>query len=170
MTEHRRHWVPAYVGLGSNLDDPARQVREAIEALTGIPESRLAASSGLYRSKPLGRSDQPDFVNAVACLLTTLTARSLLEALLTIEQSAGRRRDGERWGPRVLDLDLLLYGQRSIDEDGLRVPHPGIAERNFVLFPLRDIAPFAHVPELGTVAALAARSPANATDITRLDP
>ncbi len=169
MSDERRHWVPAYVGLGSNLGDPARQVGEAIERLSDVPESRLVASSHLYRSQPMGRPDQPDFVNAVACLLTALSARSLLEALLEIETAAGRRRNGERWGPRVLDLDLLLYGQRKIDEPGLRVPHPGIAERNFVLFPLREIAPYAHVPEVGTVAGLAARFPVDGTDITRLD-
>ena len=170
MSSSRRRWVPAYVGLGSNLDEPEKQIRDAIGRLASLANSRLAASSGLYRSTPMGEVEQPDFINAVVCLLTALPARALLDELLAMESEAGRRRDGERWGPRVLDLDLLLFGQRTIEEVGLTVPHPGIAERNFVLFPLRDIAPFAHVPGKGAVHTLAAIFPANATDIARLDP
>ncbi|MEM9208513.1 MAG: 2-amino-4-hydroxy-6-hydroxymethyldihydropteridine diphosphokinase [Pseudomonadota bacterium] len=169
MSEGRRHWVPAYIGIGSNLNDPAKQVRDAIERLASLTRSRLMASSGLYRSDPMGTVKQPDFINAVVCLLTTLRPKPLLNELLALEESAGRHRDGERWGPRVLDLDLLLYARQTISETDLTVPHPGIAERNFVLFPLREIAPAARVPGRGTVAALAARFPANATDVTRLD-
>ncbi len=170
MSGDRPRWIPAYIGLGSNLDQPIARVRDALDRLAGLPQSTLSVASGLYRSKPMGQIEQPDFINAAACLLTRLSARTLLDELLAIEDAAGRRRDGERWGPRVLDLDLLLYGKRTIDEVGLKVPHPGIAERNFVLFPLREIAPFAHVPGMGTVATLAARFPAEPTDLTRLDP
>lgn len=170
MTGARSVWIPAYIGLGSNLQNPAAQVASAIDRIATIPGCSLQFASSLYGSRPMGPEDQPDFVNAVACLLTRMPARQLLDELLAIELSAGRRRDGERWGPRVLDLDLLMYGQRQIDEPALTVPHPGIAERNFVLFPLREIAPHAHVPGLGTVSALADRLPANDSDITRLDP
>ena len=170
MTGDRAVWVPAYVGLGSNLENPATQVASAIDRIAMIPECSLQSASSLYRSRPMGPADQPDFVNAVACLLTKLPARQLLGELLAIEIAAGRRRDGERWGPRVLDLDLLMYGQRQVEAPGLTVPHPGIAERNFVLFPLREIAPHAHVPGLGTVSALAERFSATGSDIARLDP
>ncbi len=147
-------WYPAYVGLGSNLDRPARQVAQAFELLDEIPKTRLVLRSSLYRSTPFGGVEQPDFVNAAAALLTGLAAMDLLTALQAIERRQGRDRDGARWGPRVLDLDLLVYAGATLDEPGLKVPHPGIAERNFVLLPLVEIAPELVIPGLGRVAEL----------------
>ena len=148
------HWYPAYVGLGSNLQMPARQIEDALGLLAELPDSRLVSSSSLYRSSPLGGIEQPDFVNAVAAMLTALDAASFLAGLQDIERRQGRERDGARWGPRVLDLDLLAYGNDIIDEEGITVPHPGIAERNFVLLPLAEIAPELVIPGLGRVAGL----------------
>lgn len=136
--------VIAYIGLGSNLADPIAQLRSARRAIATVPGIRESAFSSLYRSAPMGPSDQPDYVNAVMAVTTTLTALDLLRALQSIELSHGRIRTGERWGPRTLDLDLLLYGQEEIAIEGLIVPHPGLAEREFVLYPLAEIAP----PEL----------------------
>ncbi len=151
-------WLPAYVGLGSNLDDPPGQLRRALAALARLPRTRLVASSGFFRNPPMGSAAQPYFVNAVAAMLTGLTARALLEALKDIERAHGRVRDpAARWGPRVLDLDLLVYGQVQLEEDGLTLPHPGIAERNFVLFPLREIAPGLTIPGHGPIGELLAR-------------
>jgi len=152
----RRSWTPAYIGLGSNLDDPVDQVRRAFDELAALPGCRLVACSRLYRSDPVGCTDQPRFVNAAAGLLTGSTARELLAALKHIEAGHGRRRDGDRWGPRTLDLDLLAFGRACIEEAGLRVPHPGIASRSFVLQPLAEIAPDLQLPGQGTVARLAA--------------
>jgi 2-amino-4-hydroxy-6-hydroxymethyldihydropteridine diphosphokinase len=132
--------VTAYIGLGSNLQQPAQQVKQALQQLTKIPRTRLIAASPLYRSAPLGPADQPDYINAVAALATRLTPIALLDALQAIEQQQGRVREGERWGPRTLDLDLLLYAEQQIRNDRLTVPHPGLGERNFVLYPLYDIA------------------------------
>lgn len=152
------HWIPAYIGLGSNLDDPASQVRAALAVLRDIPDTRLVASSGLYRNPPMGSAAQPDFVNAVAGLLTRLPPDELLRNLHAIENRMGRVRvPGDRWGPRVIDLDLLVYGSLQRSVPGLNLPHPGIFERNFVLFPLREIAPALQVPGQGVVAAMAAR-------------
>ena len=139
------------VGLGSNLDGPARQVETAFELLEALPETQVTARSSMYRSAPFGGIEQPDFVNAAVAMITSLGARALLEAMQGIERSRGRERDDVRWGPRVLDLDLLVYGALSIDEPGLAVPHPGIAERNFVLLPLREIAPELEIPGLGRI-------------------
>jgi 2-amino-4-hydroxy-6-hydroxymethyldihydropteridine diphosphokinase len=149
-----RHWVPVYVGIGSNLQMPARQIQDAIGLLENMPESRLVRQSSLYRSAPFGGVEQPDFVNAVAAMLTTLPPREFLEALQRIEMRQGRERNGTRWGPRILDLDLLVYSHATIGESGMTVPHPGIAERNFVLLPLGEIAPELVVPGLGRVADL----------------
>src|SRR5690349_9117375 len=113
-----------YIGLGSNLADPQLQVERALSALGDVPETRLLRRSRLYRSAPWGRPDQPEFVNAVAGLRTELTPRELLDAVFVIERSAGRERGATRWGPRVLDLDILVYGDQIIDEPGLHVPHP----------------------------------------------
>ena len=144
----------ALVGLGSNLDGPAHQIDIAIDMLDTIDRTRVVATSSLYRSSPLGGIEQPDFVNAAAMLVTGLDARALLEQLHAIERARGRERDETHWGPRVLDLDLLAYGGLSIDEPGLTVPHPGIAARNFVLLPLREIAPDFEIPGLGRVRDL----------------
>ncbi len=148
-------WRPAYIGLGSNLDGPVRQLDTAFELLAELPETRLVARSGLYRSAPLGGVEQPDFVNAVAVLLTQLAPPELLAGLKDIERSRGREQGGVRWGPRVLDLDLLVYSGLCIDSPELVVPHPGIAERNFVLLPLCEVAPDLVIPGVGRAASIA---------------
>ena len=124
------------------------------KSLSTIDRTRLIRRSALYRSAPFGGIEQPDYVNAAAVLLTALDARQLLEELQQIELRRGRQRDGMRWGPRVIDLDLLVFASQSIEEPGLVVPHPGIAERNFVLLPLKEIAPGLVIPGLGPVANL----------------
>ena len=131
----------AYVGLGSNLDDPPTQVRRALDALDALPATRLVAASPYYATAPVGPQNQPDYVNAVARLETSLTPSDLLAALLGIEATQGRCRDGTRWGPRTLDLDLLLHGQTRLNLPGLHLPHPQIRHRAFVLIPLADLAP-----------------------------
>ncbi len=131
----------AYIGLGSNLRAPVRQIQRALCALRQIRKTVLIHHSHLYRSKPLGAIRQPDFVNAVAALDTRLTAHELLDELQSIERRQGRERDGRRWGPRTLDLDILLFGDERIATERLVVPHPGLPERSFVLVPLREIAP-----------------------------
>jgi 2-amino-4-hydroxy-6-hydroxymethyldihydropteridine diphosphokinase len=141
------------VAIGSNLDDPAARVLEAFDRLAALGDCRLELRSRLYRSHPLGPQDQPDFVNAVAGMLTTLAARALLDALLEVEQGMGRRRDA-RWGPRIIDLDLLWMLGPPIDEPGLRVPHPALSARNFVLYPLADVCPLLTIPGLGRVCDL----------------
>ena len=149
--------VTAYLGLGSNLDDPAAQVGQALAALARLPDSRLVAVSSLYRNPPMGPQDQPDYVNAVAALETRLAPRALLDAMQAIEREQGRDRRGQRWGPRTIDLDLLVYGEQVIAEHHLHVPHPGIAERAFVLVPLAEIAPEVVIPGLPPLATLLAR-------------
>lgn len=146
----------AWVALGSNLSDPRSQVERGFEALAALPQTRLGARSRLYRTRPWGVVDQPDFVNAAARLETTLAPRELLDALLAVEARAGRVR-GAHNGPRVLDLDLLLYGDRVVGEPGLVLPHPRLHERAFVLLPLADIAADVEVPGRGRVAELLAR-------------
>ncbi|HEV2111774.1 MAG TPA: 2-amino-4-hydroxy-6-hydroxymethyldihydropteridine diphosphokinase [Gammaproteobacteria bacterium] len=154
-----REPATAYVGLGSNMDGPAAQISRAFEELAALPDTRLIARSPLYKSPPMGPQGQPDFVNAAAALSTALVPQTLMQALLGIEQRHGRRRDGTRWGPRSLDLDLLLYDELVMHEPGLTLPHPGLHERAFVLYPLADIAPQQQVPGFGTVEALRARHP-----------
>lgn len=132
----------AYVALGSNLADPAGNVIRAASEMNTIPGVRVIATSRLYTTAPVGVQDQPDFVNAAAMLEVDCTARELLDGLLALEKRYGRDRASERrWGPRTLDLDLVLFGQQTIDEPGLTVPHPRMAERRFVLEPLADLAP-----------------------------
>ena len=146
-----QHWLPAYVGLGSNLQGPAGQIENAFDMLAALPQTRLIARSSLYRSAPFGGVEQPDFVNAAAALLTRLTAKQLLAELQQIETRRGRERGDIRWGPRVLDLDLLVYGNEIIQDTDLVVPHPGIAERNFVLLPLWEVAPGLVIAGLGRI-------------------
>ncbi len=148
--------VSAYVGLGANLGNPAAALRSAMQALGRLPETRMTRASSLYRSAPLGHADQPEFLNAVAELSTRLAPRALLEGLLRIEARAGRERSF-RNAPRTLDLDLLLYSSRSIDEPGLQVPHPRMHERRFVLEPLLEIAPGVTIPGKGRASDWLAR-------------
>lgn len=146
----------AYIGLGSNLDHPARQLEIALTALAALPGTTLVARSRLYRNPPLGPPDQPDYVNAVAAIDTDLAPLALLDGLQSIESAQGRVRDGSRWGPRTIDLDLIAYGAATIDLPGLKVPHPGLAARNFVLIPLHEIAPDVAIPGHPPLAALIA--------------
>jgi 2-amino-4-hydroxy-6-hydroxymethyldihydropteridine diphosphokinase len=146
----------AYIGIGSNLADPAAQVEAGLRALDALPQSHLLRRSPLYRSAPWGHAEQPDFINAVALIETGLAAAQLLHELHEVERRAGRDRATLRWGPRVLDLDILLYGVHRIDEPGLHVPHPHLHERAFVLVPLAQIAPRLNVPGRGPVSALLA--------------
>lgn len=152
-----RRWRPAYVALGSNLADPAAQVAAALGSLRGIPGTRLIARSRLWASRPLGPQDQPDFVNAVAGLLTQLGARELLGELQALERAMGRTGPLVRWGPRSIDLDLLAMGSDELSEPAICLPHPGVHERDFVLYPLAELAPELWIPGRGRVEALARR-------------
>jgi len=145
----------AYIGVGSNLDDPVVHVRAAVAALEALPATRVVARASLYRSAPVGRLDQPDFVNSVAAVDTTLAPDRLLDELLAIEARHGRTRS-ERNAPRTLDLDLLLYGDRSMHGERLTLPHPRMHERAFVLLPLAEIDADADIPGHGSVRALLA--------------
>jgi len=138
----------AYIGLGSNLEDPHSQLQRAFADLDKLPDTRVAGHSSLYRSAPIGLLDQPDFVNAVAKIETNLTPQDLLQSLLQIEHQHGRERT-IRNAPRTLDLDLLLYDNMQIDEHGLTVPHPQMHLRAFVLQPLLEIAPDIGIPGVG---------------------
>lgn len=145
------------VGLGANLGDAKASVLAAIAVLDLLPKTRVLRASKLYRTPAWGQIEQPDFINAVVLLETGLGARALLDRLLAIERDFGRvRATGERWGPRTLDLDLLLFGDDVIDEPGLQVPHPHLHERAFALLPLTEIAPCMAIPGAGIVGALAA--------------
>lgn len=147
--------VTAAIGLGGNVGDAAATLREALQVLDTLPRTRLLRASPLYRTPAWGNTAQADFTNAAALLCTELDARALLDALLEVEQRFGRDRSaGEPWGPRTLDLDLLLYGDATIDEPGLRVPHPHLRERAFVLVPLARISPDLRIPGLGPVSTL----------------
>ena len=150
-------WIPAYVALGSNLDDPQAQLARAFAALAGLPGSRLVLRSSLYRSPPFGPIAQPEFVNAVAGLLTTREPNALLAELKALEAALGRETPVVRWGPRRIDLDLLVHGTSRIDDPDLKLPHAGLHERAFVLVPLAEIAPELEVPGLGRVKSLAGR-------------
>jgi 2-amino-4-hydroxy-6-hydroxymethyldihydropteridine diphosphokinase len=146
----------AYIALGSNLGDPRQQVLDAMRALGGLPNTRLLKRSQLYRTPPWGVLEQPPFINAAVQLDTTLSPHSLLDALIEIEQRAGRVRV-QRNGPRTLDLDLLHVDGVQLDDERLTLPHPRMAERAFVLLPLHDLAPSLQLPGRGSVAELLAR-------------
>ena len=145
----------AVIGLGANLGEPAAQLRAAIAAIARLSGTRILKASSLYRTAPVGYAAQPAFVNAAVAIETTLAPRALLDALLAIERSAGRERTFKD-APRTLDLDILLYGDRTIDEPGLAVPHPRLYERAFALAPLVEIEPEAVVPGRGRAADLLA--------------
>jgi len=156
----------AFIGLGSNLAGPLVQVRQALVELDSIPGTRVTARSSFYRTAPVGLLEQPDFINAVASVRTTLKPQALLAALLAIENRHGRRRS-MRNAPRTLDLDLLLYGEQVLGQDGLTLPHPRLQERAFVLAPLAEIAPDATVPGRGRVQDLLAR--VDCSGVSRID-
>lgn len=159
--------VTAYIGLGSNLEDPAAQLRRALDALARHPALELLAVSPFYRTDPVGPPGQPDFVNAVAAVRTALPAHGLLRVLQDQERAQGRTRE-LRWGPRTLDLDLLLFGQTVCHDAELTLPHPGLHERAFVLYPLRDVAPHdLVVPGHGPLADLLIAC--NARGVNRLE-
>ncbi|MFN2469203.1 MAG: 2-amino-4-hydroxy-6-hydroxymethyldihydropteridine diphosphokinase [Gaiellaceae bacterium] len=147
----------AFVGLGSNLGERESTLRRALELLSCRDGVAVAAVSSFRETDPVGHVDQPRFVNAVAMLETELSPRGLLACLLAVERELGRTRDGPRFGPRTLDLDLLLYGGEIVDEPGLRVPHPRLHERRFVLEPLAELDPDLVVPRRGRVSDLLAR-------------
>ncbi len=150
--------VTAYIGIGSNLADPVSQVQQAVLALKKLPQTGAIACSPLYRSQPWGVPGQPDYINAVAALETTLPALELLTQLQAIETAQGRVRT-VRWGPRTLDLDILLYGGLQLDGPRLIIPHPRLRERAFVLYPLHDLAPALRLPDGTTLATLLAQCP-----------
>ena len=156
----------AYIGIGSNLDNPVEQVLRARRALAELPRTRLLDFSPLYRNPAVGPGEQPDYVNAVAAIETELNPHALLEALLAIEAAQGRTRERLRWRPRTLDLDVLVYGERVIRDHDLTVPHPRIRERAFVLRPLADVAPELAIPGVGCVARLLAG--VSETDLRRV--
>lgn len=139
MSGHSSAPVRAWLGLGGNIGDPAAAMAAALRALDSDPRIQLVGVSSLYRTPPWGMADQPDFLNAVAAVDTNLSARQLLNLCLDIEKSLKRVRQ-ERWGPRLIDLDILVFGDQRLDEDGLQVPHPRMLERAFVLLPLAEIA------------------------------
>lgn len=136
------------------MNEPRTQVLNAIEKLRALPKTRVIALSKLYGSKPFGPVKQSDFVNAVVGLLTQLDAPTLLQEAKAVERSLGRPEKYERWGPRIIDLDVLVYGREKRSDATLTIPHPGIVERNWVLYPLADIAPSLDIPGVGRVAEL----------------
>jgi 2-amino-4-hydroxy-6-hydroxymethyldihydropteridine diphosphokinase len=144
----------AYIGIGSNLGEREVTIRDALALLAADRELEVEAVSAIRETDPVGVVDQPLFLNAAVRLTTELAPRSLLERLLAVEQQLGRVRTGERYGPRTIDLDLLLYGDEIVDEPGLRVPHPRLAERRFVLEPLAELDPGLVVPGLGPIQGL----------------
>ena len=151
--------VIAYIGLGSNLAEPVAQIKSARTAIASITGVRELAFSSLYHSLPMGPQDQPDYVNAVMCISTDLSPLDLLHSLQNIENDQGRVRKSERWGARTLDLDVLIYGDQKIDLPDLTVPHSGLEERSFVLYPLFEITPQLFVPGKGPITDLIAKCP-----------
>lgn len=157
MSEPLENTARAYIGLGSNLDDPVAQVRSGVAALTRLDRTHVEVCSSLYRTAPVGLRDQPDFVNAVCRVRTGLIPATLMRNLLEIEREHGRVRQGDRGGPRTLDLDLLLYGSEAIQNAELTVPHPRLHERAFVLYPLHEIEPDLVIPGHGALRELLAK-------------
>lgn len=153
--------IRVYIALGSNLAHPLLQVNTALKALAHIPRSRLVVCSPLYRTKPLGPQNQPDFLNAVVALDTLLSAEQLLDHTQAIERNQGRVRNDQRWGPRTLDLDIMLYGDQVIHSARLTLPHYGLKEREFMLYPLADIAPQLVLPDGTPLADCLRRVPQN---------
>lgn len=143
-----------YIGLGSNLAEPIEQVLHAIDDIAALSDATLLAASSLYQTPPMGPQDQPHYINAVVKLATTLSPRVLLKQLQAIETRRGRTRDTGRWGARTLDLDILVYEGVTSDEPILTLPHPGLALRSFVLYPLLEIEPLIYIESLGSIQPL----------------
>lgn len=156
-----------FIGLGSNLENPQQQIITALEDIQALKQTELVQCSSLYSSPPMGPQDQPDYINAVLEINTELSPHLLLDNLQSIEQKHGRVRK-RHWGERTLDLDILLYGEQVISDERLNVPHPGIAERSFVLYPLAEIAADLAIPNKGIVAELLQHCPAEG--IEKLEP
>jgi len=154
-----------YLGIGSNLAEPAQQIRQAVKKLADIKQSQLVAISSLYFSRPMGPQDQPDYMNAVAALQTNLSAIDLLEQLQAIENKAGRIRKDNRWGARILDLDILLFNEETIATERLTVPHYGLQDREFVLIPLAEITDNLLLPNGKSIKALASNIASNGLKI-----
>jgi 2-amino-4-hydroxy-6-hydroxymethyldihydropteridine diphosphokinase len=152
-------FISAYIGLGSNLESPIDQIKLARMAINALFSVQELSFSRLYASEPMGPQDQPDYINAVMRVATTLPAIDLLHALQQIELAQGRVRNGQRWGARTLDLDLLLYSNQQIESEELCVPHRGIAERAFVLYPLSDCDPELEIPGHGRLSDLLMQCP-----------
>tara|TARA_Y100000034_G_scaffold57926_1_gene70689 strand:- start:2165 stop:2653 length:489 start_codon:yes stop_codon:yes gene_type:complete len=153
--------IPVYIGLGANLEAPVAQLHNAVKALSTLADCELEKVSLFYSSKPMGPQDQPDYVNAVALLHTTLSPEALLDELQRIELEQGRQRKDERWGPRTLDLDILLFGEQTINTERLTVPHYGLCEREFVVYPLLEVSPELKLPNGNTLADIAQQVPLN---------
>lgn len=150
-------WQPAYVALGSNLGDSCASIEQAIQAIGAFPETRYCRRSALYRTRPFGPVQQADFVNAVVGVLTRLPLEEFFARLQGLERELGRQPGRERWGPREIDLDLLVFGRELRETGALLLPHPGIPQRDFVLYPLRDVAADLQIPGMGRVRDLAER-------------
>ncbi|MEZ9328178.1 2-amino-4-hydroxy-6-hydroxymethyldihydropteridine diphosphokinase [Vibrio breoganii] len=146
--------INAYIAVGSNLGDPVAQAKQAIERLRDLPRSRVIQASSLYSSTPMGPQNQPDYINAVVKIETELQPLELLDNTQKIENEQGRVRKEERWGPRTLDLDIILYGDETIDQPRLVVPHYGMREREFVLYPLLEIEPNLILPDGSALSQL----------------
>ncbi|MGI9948136.1 2-amino-4-hydroxy-6-hydroxymethyldihydropteridine diphosphokinase [Vibrio hyugaensis] len=157
--------ITAYIAVGSNLADPVSQAKLAIEALKTLPKTAFIQASSLYSSTPMGPQNQPDYINAVVAIKTNLTPLELLDCTQAIEQEQGRVRKDERWGPRTLDLDIVLYGNEVIDSERLTVPHYGMREREFVLYPLAEIAPSLQLPDGIEVSSLLEKVDRNGLNI-----
>jgi len=154
-----------YIGLGSNLENPEHQIKNAIKAIKAIESTVMLSISSLYYSRPMGPQDQPDYMNAVAELSTSLAPIALLDALQKIENDAGRIRKDNQWGPRILDLDILLFDNKIINTERLIVPHYGLTKREFVLLPLHEIAPNLRLPSGESVEKLSESIPSNGLKI-----
>ena len=150
-----------YLGLGANLNSPKKQLDNAVIALKSLPNSEFIACSHYYASKPMGPQDQPDYVNAVACINTLLEPEQLLDLTQAIELKHGRVRKAERWGARTLDIDILLFGEHILNTDRLTVPHYGLTEREFVVYPLQEIAPELILPSGASIKQIANTLPLN---------
>jgi len=158
----------AYIGLGSNLSDPAKQVQQAVVAISKVDQTSIVKCSSLYFSRPMGPQDQPDYMNAVLALDTQLSAIALLDSLQNIEDDAGRVRKDNRWGARILDLDILLFGDDIIHSKRLTIPHYGMKTREFVLTPLAQIAPTLILPDGDQVNELSQRLDQNGLEVYAL--